>query len=78
MPRFYFTLFDHEGLCEGEEVYAFPDVAAALSEAELVLAEMALDGLPRHPHGRLEVEVLDADKRCIAKVSLELRRELFI
>lgn len=77
MPLFYFNLIDHEGFSRGEEAYAFTDVAAALAEAEIVLAEMALDGLPREPDSRIEVEVLDGDRICVAKVSLELRRQVF-
>ncbi|KQS72734.1 hypothetical protein ASG39_03015 [Rhizobium sp. Leaf371] len=77
MPHFYFNLLDHEGFSGGEEAYAFPDVATALVEAEIVLAEMALDGLPQGPLGRLEVEVLDEARVCVGKVSLELRRQIF-
>lgn len=77
MPLFYFNLVDHEGFSGGEDAYAFTDVAAALAEAEVVLAEMALDGLPREPDSRLVVEVLDVNRTCVAKVSLELRREFF-
>ncbi|NHT78459.1 hypothetical protein C8J38_102395 [Rhizobium sp. PP-WC-2G-219] len=77
MPLFYFNLFDHEGFSRAEEPYAFTDVAAALAEAEVVLAEMALDGLPRGPDSRIEVEVLDVNRTCVAKVSLELRRQIF-
>lgn len=77
MAEFYFNLIDHDGLSGSEESYAFPDLEAALAEAEIILSEMALDGLPKQPFERLEVEVLDHNRICVAKISLELRRQIF-
>jgi hypothetical protein len=77
MAEYYFNLIDHEGLSGSEESYAFPDLEAALAEAEIILGEMALDGLPKQPFERLEVEVLDHSRVCVARISLELRRQIF-
>jgi hypothetical protein len=77
MPNFSFNLIDHDGFAAADGTYEFSDLAAAVAEAEVVLAEMALDGLPALPYECLEVEVLDERSMCVAKLTLELRRQFF-
>jgi hypothetical protein len=75
MSDFQFRFSDREGDIQTEEVYEFPDLLAAVEEAKRVLAEMALDGIPRAPGASLTVEVVNAARVVVAKVGLTLNVE---
>jgi hypothetical protein len=58
-----------------EEIYEFPDLLSAIEEAKRVLAEMALDGIPKAPGASISVEVVNAARVVVAKVGLTLNVE---
>ncbi|MDW5312986.1 DUF6894 family protein [Rhizobium sp. PL01] len=75
MSGFQFRFSDREGDVETEEVYEFPDLLAAIEEAKRVLAEMALDGIPKAPGAAITVEVVNSARVVVAKVGLTLNVE---
>ncbi len=58
MSGFQFRFSDGDGDVETGEVYEFPDLLGAIEEAKRVLAEMALDGIPRASGTSITVEVV--------------------
>ena len=75
MSDFQFRFSDRDGDVETEEVYEFPNLLAAIEEGKRVLAEMALDGIPRAPGASITVEVVNAARVVVAKVGLTLNVE---
>jgi hypothetical protein len=75
MSGFQFRFSDREGDVETEEVYEFPDLFEAIEEAKRVLAEMALDGIPKAAGDAITVEVVNAARIVVAKVGLTLSVE---
>ena len=75
MAAFYFNVIDNDGTIPADDPFDFPDLIAAIRQAKIVLAEMALDGLPEDPIKALEIEVLNADRRPVVKMTLELQIE---
>jgi len=72
MSVFQFRFSDQEGDVSPDEMYEYQDLLAAIDEAKRVLAEMALDGLPREPGGSIAVEVITSTGSVVAKVGLTL------
>ena len=72
MSSFQFRFWDREGTVATDEIYEFRDLFAAVDGAKLVLAEMAIDGIPTMPGDVIAVEVINADGRIAAKVGLTL------
>ncbi|TCL63281.1 hypothetical protein [Rhizobium sp. BK251] len=72
MSIFYFKTEDLDTVSLGDNGYDFPDLMSAIHEAKRLLAEMALDGIPEQSGKRLSVEVSNAQRIPIAKLSLEL------
>ena len=75
MAAFYFKVIDNDGTIPADDPFDFPDLIAAIRQAKIVLAEMALDGLPEDPIKALEIEVLNADRRPVVKMTPELQIE---
>lgn len=73
MAAFYFKVIDNDGTIPADDAFDFPDLLCAISQAKIVLAEMALDGLPQHPLNALEIEVLNADHLPVVRMKLELK-----
>ena len=73
MSAFYFSVVDNDGVIGADEPFEFPSLTAAVEQARTVLAEMALDGLPAAPANMIEIEVQDADRVPVARMTLELR-----
>ena len=73
MSVFYFKTRDNDGAEPADLPFEFPDLFAAVEEAKHVLAEMALDGLPRSPDEALSVEVQNGDRNPIVTLRLELK-----
>ncbi|CAN7358224.1 hypothetical protein LJR098_002989 [Rhizobium sp. LjRoot98] len=73
MAAFYFKVIDNDGTIPADDAFDFPDLTAAIRQAKIVLAEMALDGLPEDPVKALEIEVLNADHRPVVRMKLELQ-----
>ncbi len=49
MAAFYFKVIDNDGTIPADDASDFQDLIAAIRRAKIVLAEMALDGLPQDP-----------------------------
>jgi hypothetical protein len=62
MSVFYFKTRDNDGTEPADIPFEFPDLFAAIDEAKHILAEMALDGLPRSPDKALSVEVQNRER----------------
>ena len=73
MTAFYFKVTDNDGIVAGDDAFEFPDLFAAIDQAKVVLAEMALDGLPKEPVRALEIEVQNADRAPVVRMKLELQ-----
>jgi hypothetical protein len=73
MSVFYFKTEDNDGIVPPDLPFEFPDLFSAVEEAKAVLAEMALDGLPRSPDAALTIEVQNGDRHPIVRLQLELR-----
>jgi len=73
MAAFYFKVIDNDGTIPADDPFEFPDLIAAIRQAKIVLAEMALDGLPEDPIKALEIEVLNADQMPVVRMTLELQ-----
>lgn len=52
MTLFYFATRDRDGLVLPDRSFDFPSLEMALNEVRKVLAEMALDGIPRNAFER--------------------------
>lgn len=75
MSKFYFKSMDNDGVYPPDEGYEFANIGAAIEQAEIVLAEMALDGLPRAPDKILAIEVEDENRRAVFTMRLMLQIE---
>lgn len=73
MALFYFKVVDNDGTIPADDGFEFPDLPSAVRQAKVVLAEMALDGLPQDPEKALEIEVQNADHFPIVRLLLELK-----
>jgi hypothetical protein len=73
MASFYFKVTDNDGTNPADEPFDFPNLIDAIHQAKVVLAEMALDGLPRDPIKALEIEVQNGDHLPVARLQLELK-----
>ena len=73
MAAFYFKVVDNDGTIPADDAFDVPDLMAAIRQAKIVLAEMALDGLPEDPVKALEIEVQNADHRPVVRMKLELQ-----
>lgn len=73
MAAFYFNVIDNDGTIPADDAFDFPDLIAAIRQAKIVLAEMALDGLPEDPVKALEIEVLNSDRMPVVRMKLELQ-----
>lgn len=73
MAPYYFKVTDNDGTNPADEPFDFPDLIEAIHQAKVVLAEMALDGLPRDPVTALEIEVQNAHHLPVARLQLELK-----
>ncbi|OWV70164.1 hypothetical protein ATY77_19180 [Rhizobium sp. R634] len=71
MPKFYFQLFDRDGV-GSETGYEFESIEVAKAEARRVLAEMAAEGLPAPPLNMLSVELFDDSRSPLAEIRLIL------
>lgn len=72
MPKFYFKVFDREGVLPPDEPYEFTDTMEAIKQARLALTEMATDGLPNEPTNMLSIEVQDEDHLPVVEMRLIL------
>nr|WP_205923406.1 hypothetical protein [Rhizobium leguminosarum] len=72
VPKFYFQLFDRDGVGATETGYDFDSIEAAKAEARRVLAEMAAEGLPTAPLNMMSVELFDESRRPLAEIRLIL------
>ncbi|MBP1857326.1 DUF6894 family protein [Rhizobium herbae] len=73
MAAFYFNVIDNDGTIPADDAFDFSDLMAAIRQAKIVLAEMALDGLPKDPVKALEIEVQNADHMPVVRMKLELK-----
>ena len=72
MSVFYFKTHDNDGTVPADSPFEFPDLFSAMEEAKHVLAEMALDGLPRAADHSISIEIQNADRLPIVSMQLEL------
>lgn len=72
MSVFYFKTEDNDGSLPPDLAFEFPDLFSAVEEAKAVLAEMALDGLPRSPGKLLAIEVQNGDRQAVVRLNLQL------
>ncbi|MBD9650165.1 hypothetical protein IB267_17585 [Ensifer sp. ENS09] len=72
MPMFYFRTTDQEGFSAEDRGFEFPDEEAAITEAKVTLAEMAADGLPRHPISMIGIQVFDQERVLLIELRLVL------
>ncbi|WLS11153.1 hypothetical protein Q9314_20275 (plasmid) [Shinella sumterensis] len=70
MARFYFKIQDQEGVLLPDRAFEFESVADATEQAKTLLAEMALDGLPKEPVDSISVELQDKDFRPLLTLRL--------
>jgi hypothetical protein len=73
MAAFYFKVVDNDGIIPADDAFDFPNLIDAIQQAKVVLAEMALDGLPQDPLKALEIEVQNADHLPVVRLKLELK-----
>lgn len=72
MGRYFFKVQDQDGVLQPDRGFDFPDIAHAAEQAKVLLAEMALDGLPRDPVDTIAVELQDANRVPLLTVRLVL------
>lgn len=72
MTRYYFKIQDQEGVLQPDRGFEFADLQSAKEEARMLLAEMALDGLPNEPVDSISVELQDANRVPIVTFRLVL------
>ncbi|GMB81420.1 hypothetical protein NN6n1_22030 [Shinella zoogloeoides] len=72
MERYYFKIQDQDGVLQPDRGFDFPDLERAKEEAKTLLAEMALDGLPREPVDSISVELQDANRVPLLTMRLVL------
>ncbi len=72
MGRYYFKTQDHDGVLQPDRAFEFPDLEGAKEEARTLLAEMAMDGLPREPVDSISVELQDGGRVPIVTYRLVL------
>jgi len=77
MTAFYFNVIDNDGTIPADDPFDFPDLMTAIRQAKIVLAEMALDGLPQDPVKALEIEVQNGDQMPVVRMKLELKIQWF-
>jgi hypothetical protein len=69
MPRFYFHIQTTNGLNEEDEVGAvFRSETDAIREAGALADEMMLDAVKSHHNVRHVIEVMDADRKVLARL----------
>ena len=72
MTTFYFTTQDSECAWDDGEGCDLPDLLSAIDEAKNVLSEMAADGIPRKDGQQLLVEILNAERVPVVRLTLRL------
>lgn len=72
MERFYFKIQDQDGVLQPDRGFEFSDLQSAKEEAKTLLAEMAVDGLPKKPVDSISVELQDANRVPILTFRLVL------
>jgi hypothetical protein len=72
MGRYYFNIQDQDGVLQPDRGFDFPDFEGAKEQAKTLLAEMALDGLPRKPVDSIAVELQDANRVPVLTMRLVL------
>lgn len=70
MAKFYFKIQDQDGVLLPDQAFEFETVDEATEQAKTLLAEMALDGLPREPVDSISVELQDETYRPLLTVRL--------
>ncbi|MGJ7040460.1 DUF6894 family protein [Shinella sp. BE166] len=70
MAKFYFKIQDQEDVLQPDRSFEFPGPEEAESEAKFLLAEMAVDGLPKGKLDSLSVELQDENRVPIVTVRL--------
>ena len=72
MAQYYFKIQDQEGVLQPDRGFEFPDLERAKEEARTLLAEMAIDGLPKEPVDSISVELQDPNRVPIITFRLVL------
>ncbi|WP_337181008.1 hypothetical protein [Shinella sp.] len=72
MERYYFKIQDQDGGLQPDRGFDFPNLERAKEQARTLLAEMALDGLPKEPIDSIAVELQDANRVPILTMRLVL------
>ena len=72
MQRYYFKIQDQDGVLQPDRGFEFVDLERAKEEAKMLLAEMAVDGLPNEPIDSISVELQDANRVPIVTFRLVL------
>ena len=72
MGRFYFKIQDQDDVIQPDRGFEFPGVEEAKNEAKFLLAEMAVDGLPKGVIESLSVELQDENRIPLLTVRLVL------
>ncbi|MCQ4629264.1 DUF6894 family protein [Shinella lacus] len=70
MAKFYFKIQDQEDVFQPDRSFEFSGLDEAESEAKLLLAEIAVDGLPRGKLDCLAVELQDENHVPLITVRL--------
>lgn len=72
MERYYFKIQDQDGVLQPDRGFEFADLEKAKDEARMLLAEMAIDGLPNEPVDSISVELQDANRVPVVTFRLVL------
>lgn len=72
MGLYYFKIQDQDGVLQPDRGFEFPDLDRAKEEAKMLLAEIAVDGLPKEPIDSISVELQDANRVPILTFRLVL------
>jgi len=70
MAKFYFKIQDQEDVLQPDRSFDFPGLEEAEREAKSLLAEMAVDGLPKGTLNTLSVELQDHNRVPLMTVRL--------
>ena len=72
MSVYYFVPVDDEGTYESPEPFEHSSLAGAVAQAQELLAEMAMDGIPARHGEEITIEVRDAQHLPVVRLSLKL------
>lgn len=72
MAKFFFKIQDQEDFLQPDRAFEFPGIEEAQAEAKFLLAEMAVDGLPKGAIDNLSVELQDEHRVPLLTVRLVL------